>query len=240
MFGPFPALLWRPDFPHDVVEVCNPTRIGVEYAVQGRRNEHASGVGAGASRPSRLATIVSAKPDDAPGHGWDRLMAAAQAGDANAYRTLLGELAPWLRRYYARRLPPAMTDDAVQDVLLAIHEKRHTYDPARPFGPWLAAIARYKWIDRLRSLKAEATEPLDENIGTRDHGDSVIASSTFQQLLAELKPPQAEAIRLVKLEGYSVEEASQATGQSVSLVKVNIHRGLKRLATIVRAADDAD
>ena len=71
----------------------------------------------------------------------------------------------WLRRYYARRLPPSMTEDAVQDVLLAIHEKRHTYDPARPFGPWLAAIARYKWIDRLRSLKAEASEPLDENIG---------------------------------------------------------------------------
>ncbi len=167
-------------------------------------------------------------------------MAAAQAGDANAYRTLLGELVPWLRRYYARRLPPGMTDDAVQDVLLAIHEKRHTYDPARPFGPWLAAIARYKWIDRLRSLKAEAAEPLDENIGTRDHEDAVIAGSTFQQLLAELKPPQADAIRLVKVEGYSVEEASQATGQSISLVKVNIHRGLKRLATIIRAADDAD
>ncbi len=167
-------------------------------------------------------------------------MAATQVGDANAYRTLLGELAVWLRRYYARRLPPAMTDDAVQDVLLAIHEKRHTYDPARPFGPWLAAIARYKWIDRLRSLKAEASEPLDENIGVPDHANSVIAGSTFQQLLAELKPPQAEAIRLVKLEGYSIEEASQATGQSISLVKVNIHRGLKRLASIIKATRDAD
>jgi RNA polymerase sigma factor (sigma-70 family) len=197
-------------------------------------------VGAAKSGPSRQAPIVTTKPDDAPGQGWDRLMAAAQAGDANAYKTLLGELAAWLRRYYARRLPPAMTDDAVQDVLLAIHEKRHTYDPARPFGPWLGAIARYKWIDRLRLLKAEAAEPLDENIGTPDHEDSVIASSTFHQLLNELKPPQAEAIRLVKLEGYSVEEAAQATGQSISLVKVNIHRGLKRLVAIVRAADDAD
>ncbi|HEY1411315.1 MAG TPA: sigma factor, partial [Rhodopila sp.] len=118
---------------------------------------------------------MSAKAGDAPGQDWDRMMAAAQVGDANAYRTLLAELAVWLRRYYARRLPPAMTEDAVQDVLLAIHEKRHTYDPERPFGPWLAAIARYKWIDRLRSLKAEASEPLDENIGVPDHGDSVIA-----------------------------------------------------------------
>jgi RNA polymerase sigma-70 factor (ECF subfamily) len=187
-----------------------------------------------------MAPIVSAKAGGAPGQNWDRMMAAAQVGDANVYRTLLAELASWLRRYYARRLPAAMTEDAVQDVLLAIHEKRHTYDPARPFGPWLAAIARYKWIDRLRSLKTEAAEPLDENIGVPDHGDTVIAESTFQQLLAELKPPQAEAIRLVKLEGYSVEEASRATGQSVSLIKVNIHRGLKRLANIIKAADDAD
>jgi len=183
---------------------------------------------------------VSREADTADSQNWGQLMAAAQAGDGNGYRTLLSELAVWLRRYYARRLPPAMTEDAVQDVLLAIHEKRHTYDPERPFGPWLAAIARYKWIDRLRSLKAEATEPLDENIGTPHHGESVIAGSTFQQLMAELKPPQAEAIRLVKLEGYSVEDASRVTGQSVSLIKVNIHRGIKRLTSIVKATGDAD
>jgi RNA polymerase sigma-70 factor (ECF subfamily) len=187
-----------------------------------------------------LAAIVSAKAVDTPGQNWDRLMVAAQVGDANAYRTLLSELAPWLRHYYARRLPPAMTEDAVHDVLLAIHEKRHTYDPARSFGPWLAAIARYKWIDRLRLLSKEAAEPLDENIGVPDHGDTIIACSTLQQLLAELKPPQAEAIRLVKLKGYSVEEASRATGQSVSLIKVNIHRGIKRLANIVKATGDAN
>lgn len=185
-------------------------------------------------------SVVSTRPDDAPGQSWDQLMAASQVGDVNAYRTLLGELASWLRRYYGRRLPPSMTEDAVQDVLLAIHEKRHTYDPARPFGPWLAAIARYKWIDRLRSLKAEASEPLDEAMGVPDHEDAVVAGSTFKQLLAALKPPQAEAIRLVKLEDYSVEEASRATGQSTSLVKVNIHRGLKRLASIIKATHDAN
>jgi RNA polymerase sigma factor (sigma-70 family) len=167
-------------------------------------------------------------------------MMAAQAGDVSAYETLLADLAPWLRRYFGRRLPPAMTEDAVQDVLLAVHEKRHTYDPARPFGPWFAGIARYKWIDRLRSLKAEAVGLPDDTVGIPDHGEAVIAATTFNQLLAELKPAQAEAIRLVKLEGYSVEEASEATGQSASLVKVNIHRGLNRLASIVRKAGDAD
>jgi RNA polymerase sigma factor (sigma-70 family) len=187
-----------------------------------------------------MTSIVSTKADDAPGRNWDRLMAAAQMGDANAYRILLHELAVWLRWYYARRLPPMMTEDAVQDALLAIHEKRHTYDPKRPLGPWLAAIARYKWIDRLRSLKSEAAEPIGENIGIPDQGDSVVAGSTFQQLLAELKPPQAEAIRLVKLEGHSVEEACRATGQSISLIKANIHRGVKRLADIIKATGDTD
>ncbi len=80
-------------------------------------------------------------------------MVAAQAGDRGAYHRLLSELRVWLRRYYVGRLPSGMVDDATQDALLAIHEKRHTYDPSRPFLPWLAAIARYKWIDRLRSLK---------------------------------------------------------------------------------------
>jgi RNA polymerase sigma factor (sigma-70 family) len=184
--------------------------------------------------------MVRVRSNTVPRHDWDRLMAAAQMGDASAYRTLLGELVAWLNRYYARRLPPVMTEDAVQDVLLAIHEKRHTYNPAQPFVPWLAAIARYKWIDRLRSLKASAIEPLDETIGSPDHSDAVVAGSTLERLLSELKPAQAEAIRLVKLEGYSIEEASRATGQSVSLIKVSIHRGLKRLATIAEASDDAD
>jgi RNA polymerase sigma-70 factor (ECF subfamily) len=176
---------------------------------------------------------------ESAGRNWDTMMAAAQAGDAHAYRILLAELASWLRRYYRPRLPPAMTEDAVQDVLLAVHEKRHTYDPSRPFGPWLAGIARYKWIDRLRALKTQATEPLDDNIRVPDHEEAVVAGSTFQHLLDSLKPAQVEAIRLVKLEGYSVEEASRATGQSVSLIKVNIHRGLKRLASIIRKTDDA-
>jgi len=229
------------DFSHRIVRTCNQAQIEVEHEVRDRRDRHRSSRLAASELGScEMALVVSAKRDGAPSQNWDQAMAAAQAGDANAYRTLLVELASWLRRYYARRLPPAMIEDAIQDVLLAIHEKRHTYDPARPFGPWLAAIARYKWIDRLRSLKAEASEPLDENIGVADHEESVIAGSTFQQLLAELKPPQAEAIRLVKLEGYSVEEASRATGQSISLVKVNIHRGLKRLASIISATRDAD
>ena len=155
---------------------------------------------------------------------------AAQAGDRGAYHRLLSELRLWLRHYYARRVPPGMVDDAVQDALLAVHEKRHTYDPSRPFPPWLAAIARYKWIDRLRRLKPGQAETLTDALSVTDHGEAVTSAISLERLLAELKPAQAEVIRLVKLQGFSIEEASARTGQSTSLVKVNIHRGLNRLA----------
>jgi RNA polymerase sigma factor (sigma-70 family) len=172
-------------------------------------------------------------------NGWGALMAAAQSGNAGVYHRLLSEVRGWLRRYFTRRLPPAMVDDAVQDTLLAIHEKRHTYDPERPFQPWLAAIARYKWIDRLRAIKAAPTEELGEDIPVTDHGDTVASAWSLERLLAELKPAQSDVIRLVKLQGLSVEEAAMRTGQSVSLVKVNIHRGLGRLMSIVKSRSDA-
>lgn len=167
-------------------------------------------------------------------------MGAAQRGDAAAYRRLLSEVAVWLRHYHRRRLPSAMIDDAVQETLIAVHQKRHTYDPSRPFRVWLAAIARYKWIDILRSLNANSTETLDKDIADADHEEASVSGLSVERLLTALKPAQAQVIRLVKLRGFSIEEASKATGQSVTLVKVNIHRGLKRLSSLVRERSDAD
>jgi RNA polymerase sigma-70 factor (ECF subfamily) len=165
---------------------------------------------------------------------WTELMVAAQAGNGGAYRRLLAEVGIWLRRYYMRRLPAAMVEDVAQDTLIAIHRKRHTFDPSRPFEAWLTAIARYKWIDHLRSLKRRPSEALTDDIGVEDHERAVISATVLEDLLRRLKPAQSRVIRLVKIQGYSVEEASAHTGQSVSLVKVNIHRGLARLSSVVR------
>ena len=181
-------------------------------------------------------TMVTTAAEDE----WGALMAAAQGGHGGAYRRLLDEVRVWLIRYYTRRLPPGAVDDAVQETLIAIHEKRHTYDPARPFRPWLAAVARYKWIDRLRAMGRRATEALPDDLAVGDHESAVTSAAVLGRLLAELKPAQAEAIRLVKLEGYSVAEASARTGQSGSLIKVNIHRGLARLAAIVQRQTDVE
>lgn len=163
---------------------------------------------------------------------WGCLMAAAQDGERRAYEDLLRELDAWLRRYYARRLPPAVAEDARQDVLLAIHATRHAYKPSKPFGPWVAAIARYKWIDHIRDASRFATLPLHDEIMIEDRGESAVSAVAVDDLLRRLKPAQARVIRLVKLHGASIEDASGATGQSAALVKVNIHRGLKKLAAL--------
>lgn len=171
---------------------------------------------------------------------WGRLMAAAQDGHGGAYRRLLDELRRWLTGFFLRRLPHGMVDDTVQDALIAIHDKRHTYDRDRPFKPWLVAIARYKWIDRLRWLSRAPTELLDDDVAVNGHESAVMSATVLDQLLSELKPAQRSVIRLVKLEGYSIEEASARTGQSSSLVKVNIHRGLAKMAALVERHASAE
>lgn len=169
-------------------------------------------------------------PDDR----WGKLMTAAQAGNGGAYNRLLTEVAAWLQRYYARRLPASHVDDVVQEVLVAIHLKRHTYEPERPFRAWMTGIARYKWIDRLRSTSRNRLDPIDGmEVSVEDHASAVSGRMDVQKLLTQLKPAQADVIRLVKVEGYSVQEASAATGQSIALVKVNIHRGIARLASAI-------
>ena len=110
-----------------------------------------------------------------------------------------------------------------------------TYDPNRPFGAWLAAIARYKWIDVLRSLENIPKDILDDDIAIPGHEETVMSARSLERLLSNLKPAQSEAIRLVKLEGLSIEEASKATGQSTALLRANIHRGLKRPTSLLRS-----
>lgn len=163
-----------------------------------------------------------------------RLMAASQRGDRAAYRALLGDCRKWLTRYFARRIAPHHIDDLVQETLVSMHRKLATWDPARAFLPWLAAIARYRWIDMLRRQRDEAE--LGDNdafVGAED--EAVHARLSIDHLMALLPPKQAQAITLVKIEGASITEASKICGQSESLVKVNIHRGLKKLAALIES-----
>ncbi|MCF8883800.1 sigma-70 family RNA polymerase sigma factor [Erythrobacter sp. SN021] len=167
-----------------------------------------------------------------------QLMAASQKGDANAYRVLLSEIQLWLERYFRRRVAPAQLDDLVQEVMMAVHAKRATWDPTRAFLPWLAAIARYRWIDHLRKVYRKAEDELGDHDAAEDsEEEAVMARMSLERLFVHLPEKQSDVIELVKIEGLSIAEASAKTGQSESLVKVNIHRGLKKLSALVEKAD---
>ena len=183
--------------------------------------------------PRRPARSVQAESWTQRSQRWGCLMMEARSGDSHAYEQLLRELDAWLCRYYARRLPHPAAEDARQDTLLAIHAKRHTYESSRSFGAWVIGIARYKWIDRIRDASRYSALALDEDIAVEDHEGAAVSAAALDHLLGRLKPAQESVIRLVKLKGLSIAGASGATGQSTALVKVNIHRGLKKLAALV-------
>jgi RNA polymerase sigma factor (sigma-70 family) len=162
-----------------------------------------------------------------------RLMVMVQAGDSAAYTILLSECKRWLARYFSKRIAPALVDDLVQDTLISLHRKRATYEPSRPFLPWLAAIARYRWVDQLRkSYRADEVSLVDEWVADPAE-PGIVARISLDRLLQHIPDKQAEVIRMVKIDGLSITEAAVRSGQSEPLVKVNIHRGLKKLATLV-------
>jgi len=160
-------------------------------------------------------------------------MALAQDGDKKAYRALLDECETWLKRYYARKIGPHVLDDLVQDTLISLHRKRASYDPSRAFLPWLAAIARYRWIDHLRKAYRSKEVELNEELTADPSDPAVEAKIGLERLLGVIPERQALAIKLVKIKGLTIAEASEKTGQSESLVKVNIHRGMNRMAAAI-------
>jgi RNA polymerase sigma-70 factor (ECF subfamily) len=168
------------------------------------------------------------------------LMLASLDGDAASYRLLLDRLSSRLRAYYKGKLArvgrgATEAEDLVQEVLLAIHLKRHTYDTAELFTPWMHTIARYKLIDYLRRTRTAASVPLHEGteaIAEDDHADAE-SSYDIRRLLGRLPEKVRCSIACVKLEGRSVAEAAVRCGISESGVKINIHRGLRTLATFI-------
>lgn len=161
------------------------------------------------------------------------LMLAALEGDARAYRTLLTELSGHLRAYYQRKVQStADAEDLVQDTLLAMHRRLHTYDVDQPFTAWVHAIARYKLIDSFRRNRSRATVPLEDAgaLFAQETAEAAHAKRDVEQLLNALPENKRELLRLTKIEGLSTAETAQRLGLSRSAVKVGVHRALKTLA----------
>jgi len=168
------------------------------------------------------------------------LMLQSLSGDAAAYRIFLDELTTHLRSYLRRRLGglPEEVEDLLQELLLAVHNKRHTYGPKQPLTPWVQAIARYKLVDllRRRSRRDVLTDPLEEDDQVfATANDATEAQYDVAKLLRGLPDRQRLPILYVKIEGASVTDTAIRTGMSESAVKVGVHRGLKALAERIRS-----
>lgn len=172
--------------------------------------------------------------------GLKPLWLRAQAGDEAAYRVCLARIGARLRGYLKRRMldQPDEVEDLVQETLLALHLQRGTYDPALPLSAWVVAIARHKLVDSWRrrgrrELLHDELDAVDERLLVAEPDDGG-ARRDLGRLLEELPQAQRLAIVLTKLEGLSVAEAAGRTGASEAAIKVQVHRGLKRLAALVR------
>jgi len=185
-------------------------------------------------------STVSAASDDGRDRELSALMRSAQDGDRVAYELLLRAVLPLLKRVVQGRfgfLPAADREDLVQDILLSLHAARATYDPARPFLPWLMAIAHNRTVDQVRrNARRHANElSVDEypaNVVDDDAGrfaDSFGDPQELHRAIKDLPKGQRSAIELLKLREMSLKEASQQTGLSETALKVSVHRAIKAL-----------
>jgi RNA polymerase sigma-70 factor (ECF subfamily) len=174
----------------------------------------------------------------APAAEWPRLMARAQAGDHAAYNRLLRAMVPAIRAVVRKRIgDDGLVEDVIQDVLLSIHRVRHTYDPARPFLPWMATIAASRAIDAVRRRGRRGRWEVQDDDALHVHidGDSLRPAETFAArdevdgLLNRLPDRQREIVELVHLQDMSLKDAASRSRLSITAVKALLHRAIVNL-----------
>lgn len=172
---------------------------------------------------------------------WTDLMRSANAGDGVAYHRLLKSIAPVLRAGARRGLvragqPPDQAEDIVQDILLAVHLKRNTWDAKAPFAPWLFAIARNKLIDALRRRGRRVFVNIDdfaEVIPSAEPAETLPPSEVATHL-AGLPARQREVLQSIAVDAASIKDTARKMSMSEGAVRVALHRGLSKLAAQLR------
>ena len=172
---------------------------------------------------------------------WTGLMRLAISGDSAAYRRLLGAIAPVLRAMARRGLtragrPVDQSEDIVQDILLAVHLKRHTWDVNAPFAPWLFAIARNKLIDALRRRGRRVfvnIEDFQEVIPSEAPEETVPAREIAAHLHG-LPARQRDVLQAIAVDSVSIKQTALKLSMSEGAVRVALHRGLANLTARLR------
>src|ERR1700730_3217800 len=171
---------------------------------------------------------------------WAEAMRAERRGEAAVYERMLKEVATALRRSLAPRLVRAglgahEAEDLVQEILIGLHGKRHTWDSARPLLPWLHAITRYKLIDftrhRRRETRRRVDLPLEDWFEIVESPAYEADCSTWEvdRHLAVLPVSQRTIVRAIAVEGASVRNVARDLATSEGAVRVTLHRAIRRL-----------
>ncbi len=174
-------------------------------------------------------------------------MQAVQNGDAQAYVHLLKRITPRLQqmvRGQRRFLDAADIDDIVQEILTSLHAVRATYDPRRPFMPWLMAIARNRLADSgRRHARQNAHEVLVDELPVTFSEEETNILETYgdpealRRAIKTLPPGQQEAVEMLKLREMSLKEAASASGASTGALKVSVHRAMTTLRKLLTTSD---
>ncbi|SMF56845.1 RNA polymerase sigma factor [Pseudobacteriovorax antillogorgiicola] len=166
------------------------------------------------------------------------LMVRAQNGDTEAYNMLLKDLLPMLTGFIESRVGfLGMTDDIVQETLLAVHKARHSYDGQQSFNAWMFAIARYKMVDHIRKAsrqtqKFKDVDDIDKLPSIVEREDSYNDQTELvRAALSKLPSKYRDCITLTKIKGHTVEEAAKQLNLSIANVKTRCSRGYKMLYT---------
>jgi len=168
---------------------------------------------------------------------WTDLMRSANAGDSVAYHRLLKAIAPVLRAASRRGLaragqPVDQAEDIVQDILIAVHLKRHTWDPTAPFAPWLFAIARNKLIDALRRRGRRVFVNIDDFSETLPGApqEDTLPPGEVASHLEGLPARQRDVLQSIAIDSHSIKDTAKKLSMTEGAVRVALHRGLSNLA----------
>lgn len=170
-------------------------------------------------------------------HDWAEWMRASNAGDAAAYHRLLRDMAAVLRPRIRGALARGGRDgsdaeDVLQEILIAVHLKRHTWDDTRPIGPWMRAIVQHKVVDALRRRDRHVEICIDDVFDTlsAEAAEPALPDRDVHRHLEKLPERQRLVLRALAIEGASIAEAAKRLDMSEVAVRVAFHRGLRALS----------
>jgi RNA polymerase sigma-70 factor (ECF subfamily) len=161
------------------------------------------------------------------------LLRAAIAGDEKAYATFLGRTATVVRGFARRKIVHGGVDpeDIVQETLLAIHMKRHTWISDAPVLPWIYAIARFKLIDAFRKRGRRVEIEIGDIADTIAQLETeTVSDREIERVLDRLAPGQRSVVAAISIEGHSIGETAAKFGMTETAVRVALHRGLRSIA----------